>query len=278
MKKIGTTNTIMLLLSAFVLICYLPYLILVTVNRESFFACFIPFMVVVAASVPAVLYIIRRDKLNTFLKVLRIIYIAGMAFYFVTFIAFSVYIGVCSIDSAGDVSEILAGDDGSGEGNVIFVFGCRTYYYTPSWQLKSRLDTTLTLMNALPDSVCIVSGGQGENEGVAEALSMLEYLKKNGIDEERIYVEPYAGNTYQNIEFSLKMIEEEKISCNRIIGVSSDFHIPRIKYLFDYYDVEADTVSAPSRDFGQFFMSIVREYMAYIKLFLVTTFDMPHIL
>ncbi len=272
MKKIGTINIIMLALSAFVLICYLPYLCLVLANGEAFMACFIPFVVVVASSVPAFLFIKYKDRLNSFFKALRIVYISGMCFYFVTFLSFGVYIGACASVDANTASVQFAETDGSGKGDIVLVFGCRTYGYTPSWQLKSRLDTALKLLEALPDAVCVVSGGEGVNEGVAEAYSMQRYLADRGIDSSRIYAEPNSRNTYENIEFSIALIEEAGIEYERVIGVSSDFHIPRVKYLFDYYDVTADAVSAPSRDFWQFFMSIVREYMAYVKLFLVTAF------
>ncbi|MBE6605565.1 MAG: YdcF family protein [Ruminococcaceae bacterium] len=272
MKKIGRINIIMLVLSAFVLICYLPYFCLVVFNGEAFTSCLIPFTVVVAASLPALLFIKYRDRLNRFFKSLRIVYISGMCFYFVTFLIFGTYIGICASVDADTAAEQFIKTDGSGEGDIVLVFGCRTYGYTPSWQLKSRLDTAYELLEALPDSVCIVSGGEGVNEGVAEAYSMCEYLVARGIDRERIYTEPDSTNTYENIEFSMALAEKKNLRYERVIGVSSDFHLPRVKYLFDYYDVWADVVSAPSRDFWQFFMSIVREYMAYVKLFLVTSF------
>ena len=272
MKKIGIVNIIMLIFSAFVLICYLPYLGLVLVNGESFMACFIPFAVVVAASVPTALFLKYREKLGKFLKALRIVYIAGMCFYALTFTAFSIYIGICSSVGAAEASETFAEADGTGEGDIIIVFGCRTYGYTPGKQLQSRLDTAQKLLEALPEAVCIVSGGEGQNERVAEAYSMCEYLVNKGIERERIYTEAGSRNTYENIEFSKAIIEENGLEYDRIIGVSSDFHIPRVKYLFDYYELDADTVSAPSHDFKQYFLSIVREYMAYVKLFLVTAF------
>lgn len=270
MKNIGHINKIMLVFSAFVLVCYLPYLCLVLYNREAFFSCFIPFCVVVGASLPAYLFVKFRDKLTKFMRVLRVIYIAGMCFYAVTFIAFAAYIGVCSYTGTVEAAQMLAESDGAGDDGVIIVFGCRTYGYTPGQQLKSRLDTAQRLLEAMPESICIVTGGEGVNEGVAEAYSMCEYLAARGIDRARIYTEPHAVNTYENIELSLALMDEKGIDSERVIGVSSDFHIPRVRYLFDYYDVDADTVSAPSLDIWQFFMSIVREYMAYVKLFLVT--------
>lgn len=267
MKRIGKVNIIMLVLSAFVTICYLPYLIMLILRGETLSSWVIPIIVLLLATVPAALYIVRRDKLNRFLKILRIIYIAGMSFYALTFTVFTTYIAVSSHGAAS--VQAFAHTDG-GKDDIILVFGCRTYGYTPGQQLKARLDTAFELLESMPEAVCIVSGGEGENEGVAEAVSMRSYLVKRGIDEKRIYMEADSHNTYENIEKSMELIEREGLVYDRIIGVSTDFHLPRIEYLFEHYGIEAYTVSAPSLDFSQFFLSVVREYMAYVKLFLVT--------
>lgn len=267
MKKISTVNKIMLVLSAFVTICYLPYLVMLILRGETFDSWVIPVIVLVLATVPSALCVKLQDKLNKPLKILRAIYIAGMCFYAVTFILFASYIGVRSASS--DTYEVYANADAEEE-NIILVFGCRTYGYTPGQQLKARLDTAYKLLVSDPDAVCIVSGGEGENEGVAEALSMKSYLVRRGISAERIYTEADSHNTYENIEKSMALIEAEGLKYDRLIGVSTDFHIPRIEYLFDHYGIDAETVAAPSLDLSQFFLSVVREYMAYVKLFIVT--------
>lgn len=270
MKKIGRINTLMLFFSAFVLICYLPYLGLVIARGESFKACAIPFAVVTAATVPAYLFVKYRARLPKLFKILRVIYIIGMCFYTVTFSAFSLYIGICSRSGVEEAAETLADAPADSKGDLILVLGCRTYGYTPGDQLKKRLDTAYELLAQNDNSICIVSGGEGSNEGVAEAYSMCKYLADRGIDSSRVYTEAESRNTYENIEYSKKIIEDAELEYDRIICVSSDFHIPRVRYLLDYYDLDAVTVAAPSRDAWQFFMSIVREYMAYVKLFLVT--------
>lgn len=266
MKKISTVNKIMLALSAFVTICYLPYLIMLIFRGETFDSWVIPVIVLVLAAVPAALCVKLQDKLNKPLKILRAIYISGMCFYAVTFILFASYIGVRSAES----NTVKAYANADGEENIILVFGCRTYGYTPGQQLKARLDTAYKILESDPKAICIVSGGEGENEGVAEALSMKSYLVRRGISKDRIYTESESHNTYENIEKSMALIEAEGLEYDRLIGVSTDFHIPRIEYLFDHYGIDAEAVAAPSLDFSQFFLSVVREYMAYVKLFFVT--------
>ena len=270
-------NKIMVSLSAFVLVCYVPYLALVLVNGEAFFPCFIAFSVVVAALVPTLLFVKYNDRLNKALRILRIIYISGMAFYFVTFSVFFTYIGVSSLRGAEDAIVTFAEQDVTStkpSRDVVIVFGCRAYGYTPGIHLKNRLEAAVTLLEGRPDAVCIVSGGQGENETLPEAEAMRAYLESRGIAPERIYKEDESHNTYENIVNSKNLIDDLDLEYDRIIGVSSDFHIPRIEYLFDYYDIglntNIETVASRSPGFGYYFTSVVREYMAYVKLFLVT--------
>ncbi len=268
MKKIGISNILMLIFSAFVSVCYLPYLISIISRGERASSFVIPAIVVILAIVPTVLLIKNRGKLNRFWRVFKCIYICSMCFYTVSFTIFTSYIAFSSHHAAS--VHAYAEDDG-GKDDIILVFGCRTYGYTPSRQLKARLDAAYELLNYMPDAICIVSGAEGKNEGVAEALSMEKYLIERGIDKARIYTEAKSHNTYENIKYSLELIEEKGLKYDRIIGVSTDFHLPRIEYLFDYYGVEnATTAAASSIDAWQFFLCVVREYMAYAKLFLVT--------
>lgn len=271
------TNKIMVALSAFVLICYLPYLALVVVNNEPLLSQFIASTVVFAASVPAILFIKYNDRLCKALRVLRIIYICGMAFYFVTFSIFFANIGIGSLRDADDAVESFAAQDVTSTipaRDVVIVFGCRTYGYNPGIHLKNRLEAAVTILEARPEAVCIVSGGQGENETVTEAEAMRAYLEERGIAPERIYKEDESHNTYENIVNTKNLIDNLELEYDRIIGISSDFHIPRVEYLFDYYEVGADavieTVASKSPGFIYYFTSVVREYMAYVKLFLVT--------
>lgn len=268
MKKIGKINVVMLFFSAFVILCYFPYLINATVHGERVSSLIIPIAVIVLASVPAVLFVKMRDRLNKFLQAVRIIYIVGMCFYFVTFTLFVGYIAINS-HNAAFVDAYTEADD-SGDGDIVLVFGCRTYGYTPGRPLKARLDAAKKILDARAEAICIVSGGEGENEGVAEAYSMKKYLCDNGIAPERIYTEANSRNTYENITMSMELIEKEGLEYDSIIGVSTDFHLPRIEYLFEHYEIEATTAAAPSSDAWEFFMHVVREYMAYVKLFIVT--------
>lgn len=76
--------------------------------------------------------------------------------------------------------------------------------------LQKRLDTALEYAENNPNTMLVLSGGQGEGENVSEARAMFEYLQYNGIPAERMLLEDQSVNTVQNITFSTKVIERQE--------------------------------------------------------------------
>ena len=70
--------------------------------------------------------------------------------------------------------------------DYIIVLGAQVRENGPSPVLKYRLDKAVEYLEENPDTICIVSGGQGKNEPWSEAQGMAQYLKTQGIDENRI--------------------------------------------------------------------------------------------
>ena len=86
--------------------------------------------------------------------------------------------------------------------DVIIVLGAQVRENGPSVVLRYRLDTAADYLRDNPSTICIVSGGQGYNEPVSEAVAMRDYLVARGIDETRIRMESASKNTVENMEFS----------------------------------------------------------------------------
>ena len=78
-------------------------------------------------------------------------------------------------------------------------------------------------------AVLIPSGGQGGNEPMPEAEAMGRYLLECGIPEEVIMREDKSRNTYQNMAFSKKLIEEREGSADdkEVIFVTTNYHVFR---------------------------------------------------
>ena len=101
--------------------------------------------------------------------------------------------------------------------------------------LKQRVDTAIEYTKSNEDfGYIVVTGGQGPGESITEAEAMKRYLVKNGIDDEHVIKEEYATDTYENLEFSKKIIEKhsgKKIDELNIKVITSGFHLLRSKML-----------------------------------------------
>lgn len=261
-EKTRPLSKIILFCAAVTLFNYLVYLIKLIIFPEQPLAYIITVFVIGVTALP----IIFRKKVekitgNAF-PFLKGLFAACLAFYVISFAFMCTYIAV------GVGSEVPAEE--LPDKTVFVVYGAkvngsgeRVY---PGNSLRYRLETAKELMEKLPDSVCIVSGGRGPDEARAEADVMKDWLVAEGIDEDRIFVDAKAKNTAENVIFSKEIIEREldgyKIAC-----VSSDFHIPRIQILAEKYDLDSEYYyHASCPNIFTLYTSLVREYMSYGKL------------
>lgn len=200
-------------------------------------------------------------------RVLHILFAVFMCVYILTAAALWCYILV----GAGHTADVIAAEyeesGNRGENTVIMVFGCRAHGYSPSLTLRLRLDAAYELLTALPEAVCIVSGGQGTNETVPEADAMEAYLASKGISKDRIIKESNSHSTSENIRLTKELISDLGLDGKEVIGVSTAFHLPRISKLSTRYELNMELCSSPSPSPAHFYVSMVREYLSYIKMF-----------
>ncbi|MGN0362367.1 MAG: YdcF family protein [Bilifractor sp.] len=115
-------------------------------------------------------------------------------------------------------------DKGKSRLDTIIVLGAQVRTSGPSRVLRSRLDTASDYLKENPETICIVSGGQGPNEPCTEAEAMKKYLVGKGIPEGRILEENKSESTLENLEYSSKLLDRDRDS----IGiVTNDFHVFR---------------------------------------------------
>ena len=79
----------------------------------------------------------------------------------------------------------------------------------PSVSLWDRICGAYEYMEANPDVIAVASGGQGTDEPITEAECMYRELVMLGIDPKRIWIEDEATSTWENINFTLNLIEEK---------------------------------------------------------------------
>lgn len=110
----------------------------------------------------------------------------------------------------------------------IVVLGAGLHGTTPSMTLSDRLNAAADYLVHNPDTVCIVSGGQGPGEDMTEARCMYDILTARGIDSARIWMEGRSTSTYENLQFSVALIEEKTGEHPEMLGIiSSEYHIYR---------------------------------------------------
>ena len=107
--------------------------------------------------------------------------------------------------------------------------------YEPSLILANRLDAAITYINDYNNNEkIIVSGGQGNDEKIAESEAMKKYLIEHGVDENRILAENKSSTTYENFKFSKEIIEKDSnknLDSLNIKIITTNFHAFRSRIL-----------------------------------------------
>lgn len=128
------------------------------------------------------------------------------------------------------------------ENTTVVVLGCKVKDGRPSLMLKRRLDCAYKYLSGHESVNVVVSGGQGSDEIISEALCMRDYLVEKGISPERIFMEDKSTNTSENLEFSKEIISREGLPEN-ITLVTDGFHQCRAEMLANKLDINPNNIS-----------------------------------
>ncbi len=93
--------------------------------------------------------------------------------------------------------------------------------------LQGRLDAAVEYHKSNPEAVIVVSGGQGPQEDITEALAMERYLVEKGIPKDKILKEEKSTSTNENFRFSKKLLDGRFGKNYKIAFVTTDYHIYR---------------------------------------------------
>ena len=132
-----------------------------------------------------------------------------------------------------------------GDYDALIVLGAAVHGDRVTWVLSNRLDAAYDYAAAHPDTVLVVSGGQGGGESVTEASAMAKYLITKGVDPGRILLEERAESTAENFAFS-KAILDERLGTDASIGfVTTRFHVYRASRVAQKEGIFAKGLGAP---------------------------------
>lgn len=153
-----------------------------------------------------------------------------------------------------------ASGDGDFEADYIIVLGALVRGEEPSLSMIERTQAALDYMNAHPDTVVIVSGGQGDMEDISEAEAMHRWLVDNGADESRILLEDRSTSTQENLVFSFDIIRQRGDDPAKATAVvTSEYHIYRAQLLGRDLGVELGGISAHTTYFSVRLNYFIRE-------------------
>ena len=135
--------------------------------------------------------------------------------------------------------------DTDAEFDYLIVLGAKVNGTSPSLSLNDRLNAAYDYLTAHPDVIAILSGGQGADEGISEAQCMFNELTRRGIRADRLWLEAQATSTWENLQFSLRIIEENTGKRPQTVGLlSSEYHLYRAGLFADASGIDAALIPA----------------------------------
>lgn len=185
--------------------------------HNSFRMSVLPFWIILSALFLLLGYLHRLTlyhKIPAFMKrVLKICFCACLIFFL--FVESCIVWGI-----SRDTGENL---------DYILVLGAGLNGDKPSAVLEMRLEKARLYLQEHPQTVVIVSGGQGPTEPVSEAESMKNWLVEKGIPDSRIIMEDKSTTTAENIRYSFTLMDmEASVQKPLNIGIAtSNFHVFR---------------------------------------------------
>ena len=140
---------------------------------------------------------------------------------------------------------ILANSSAPADGaDALIVLGGGIRGSSPTLTLRYRLDAAKDYLERNPETIAVVSGGQGRDEIISEAEVMRDYLVSRGIAPERIISEDGSLSTEENFLFSKPLIDEAVGEDAKIIFTTTRFHVFRSERVAKRLGIEAEGVPA----------------------------------
>ena len=162
----------------------------------------------------------------------------------------------------------------AGEYDAIIVLGAQVKPDgTLSLQLQWRVDAAAKAWRERR-SLIVVCGAQGSNEPATEASVMKAELIRQGVPEEYILMDEESFNTRQNIANAVKLLEGRDVQ--RVLVVTSDYHLPRAMAIAEDAGLEASGVGSPTKLGVRFWVkNHGREALAWIKYWMQKYLHLP---
>lgn len=151
---------------------------------------------------------------------------------------------------------------------AVIVLGAGLRGEQVSSQLARRLDAAVSYCGKNPEAVVVVSGGQGADEDITEALAMERYLTEMGIPASRIIREEASDSTHTNLANSKAILDEKLSGAYRVTVITSNYHIYRASMTAQALGLDCTHVHSGIAWYS-IPVSFLRECAAVIRLWLL---------
>jgi len=186
------------------------------------------------------LYGIKLKEVNNYLKFIKNFTVAKVIIIIISSLVGIILFLTISLSTM----MYQAATNNFENGSTLVVLGCGVADDgQPSLMLSERLIAAYNYLIDHPESVAILSGGQGNDEIISEAQCMYDYLITQGIANKRLYMEDEATSTRENLLFSKQIIDDNNLDQNIII-VTNEFHQYRAKLVAGSLDLSVSAASA----------------------------------
>lgn len=147
--------------------------------------------------------------------------------------------------------------------DYLIVLGAGVKGDAPSAILQDRIDAAYAYLTEHPATVCIATGGKGDDENLSEAQCIYNRLTEMGIDGSRIWLEDQATSTVENFRYSIELLQSKTSSTPESVGVlSNEFHLFRASLMAKKNGLSPIYVAAPTSNALNRIFYTVREIFA----------------
>ena len=128
--------------------------------------------------------------------------------------------------------------------------------------LAARIKRGVEIMHKNPGSKLILSGGQGGNEKIPEAVAMANYARKElGIPDKDLILEKKSKTTNENIKFSHQLMKPDAKFCL----VTNSYHVYRALVLAKRQGLKCIGYGAKTKWYFTL-NAFIREFIAYVVI------------
>ena len=186
------------------------------------------------------------------------------------FIKYIMYLGIlfiliviAFIAVCGQVNTVTYNED------ALIILGAGIRGENVTLPLMYRLNRGIEYYNKNPNAVIVVSGGQGAEEDITEALAMEKYLISCGVPKEKILKEEKATSTYENFAFSKLILDNYFKKSYKTAFITNDFHVFRAYETSKFVGIKSTHLNAKIKWY-LLPITYLREFLAVMKFYIFT--------